>query len=264
MLPRCAFSVCHVLVLVLCLSAAEDFDWTKNDHGSFYYGTFPAEVVAATHRPVTWLELVDPPMAWILGSSGSTLCHGVLGRFLTLLADSGTQHGKPSDLCDGGNGAPEKMLAAQSCVITEDAGNTKDPSTGDAKSAIFPNKVPKAEEELESARYNDINGINTQTLIGLCLTPDLGVFWRKENPCTKMRLMFAVFKGSTRPDVDPGHQTSESWGRKKCVRIPVWRGYFTAWARFPALVVTPGRFCIWTESACKLDELYGTRRNPPP
>ncbi|XP_053479026.1 lactase-like b [Ictalurus furcatus] len=32
----------HVLVLVLCLSAAEDFDWTKNDHGSFYYGTFPA------------------------------------------------------------------------------------------------------------------------------------------------------------------------------------------------------------------------------
>uniref|UniRef100_A0A671VIR5 Cytosolic beta-glucosidase n=1 Tax=Sparus aurata TaxID=8175 RepID=A0A671VIR5_SPAAU len=42
MLPRCAFSVCHVLVLVLCLSSAEDFDWTKNDHGSFYYGTFPA------------------------------------------------------------------------------------------------------------------------------------------------------------------------------------------------------------------------------
>ncbi len=42
MLPRCALSVCHVLVLVLCLSSAEDFDWTKNDHGSFYYGTFPA------------------------------------------------------------------------------------------------------------------------------------------------------------------------------------------------------------------------------
>uniref|UniRef100_A0A3Q1I1I5 Cytosolic beta-glucosidase n=1 Tax=Anabas testudineus TaxID=64144 RepID=A0A3Q1I1I5_ANATE len=41
MLPRCAFSVCHVFMLVLCLSAAEDFDWTKNDHGSFYYGTFP-------------------------------------------------------------------------------------------------------------------------------------------------------------------------------------------------------------------------------
>uniref|UniRef100_A0A667YFN3 Cytosolic beta-glucosidase n=1 Tax=Myripristis murdjan TaxID=586833 RepID=A0A667YFN3_9TELE len=36
------FRVCHVLVLVLCLSAAEDFDWTKNDRGSFYYGTFPA------------------------------------------------------------------------------------------------------------------------------------------------------------------------------------------------------------------------------
>ncbi|CAB1331761.1 unnamed protein product [Coregonus sp. 'balchen'] len=43
MLPRCAVRACHVLVLVLCLSAAEDFDWTKNDRGSFYYGTFPAE-----------------------------------------------------------------------------------------------------------------------------------------------------------------------------------------------------------------------------
>ncbi|XP_031722065.1 lactase-like protein [Anarrhichthys ocellatus] len=42
MLPRCAFSVCHVFVLVLCLSSAEDFDWTKNGHSSFYYGTFPA------------------------------------------------------------------------------------------------------------------------------------------------------------------------------------------------------------------------------
>ncbi|KAM9815677.1 lactase-like protein isoform 5-T7 [Syngnathus typhle] len=37
-----ALGVCHVLVLVLCVSATEDFDWTKNDHGSFYYGTFPA------------------------------------------------------------------------------------------------------------------------------------------------------------------------------------------------------------------------------
>ncbi|KAG1944938.1 lactase-like [Pimephales promelas] len=33
--------VCHVLVLVLCLSAAEDFDWSANNHDSFYYGTFP-------------------------------------------------------------------------------------------------------------------------------------------------------------------------------------------------------------------------------
>lgn len=41
MLLNRAFSVCHVLMLVLCLSAAEDFDWTKNEHGSFYYGTFP-------------------------------------------------------------------------------------------------------------------------------------------------------------------------------------------------------------------------------
>lgn len=42
MLPCCLFSVCHVFMLVLCLSSAEDFDWTKNDHSSFYYGTFPA------------------------------------------------------------------------------------------------------------------------------------------------------------------------------------------------------------------------------
>lgn len=41
MLPRRTCTVGNVLVLVLCLSSAEDFDWTKNDHGSFYYGTFP-------------------------------------------------------------------------------------------------------------------------------------------------------------------------------------------------------------------------------
>lgn len=31
----------HVLALVLCVSATEDFDWTKNERTSFYYGTFP-------------------------------------------------------------------------------------------------------------------------------------------------------------------------------------------------------------------------------
>ncbi|CAL9697465.1 unnamed protein product [Knipowitschia caucasica] len=36
-----ALALGHVLVLVLCLSAAEDFDWTNNQHGSFYYGAFP-------------------------------------------------------------------------------------------------------------------------------------------------------------------------------------------------------------------------------
>ncbi|KAG9341215.1 hypothetical protein JZ751_019655 [Albula glossodonta] len=41
MLPRCVLRASHVLLLVLCLSAADDFDWTKNDRGSFYYGTFP-------------------------------------------------------------------------------------------------------------------------------------------------------------------------------------------------------------------------------
>lgn len=31
----------HVVALVLCVSASEDFDWTKNERTSFYYGTFP-------------------------------------------------------------------------------------------------------------------------------------------------------------------------------------------------------------------------------
>ncbi|KAJ3593002.1 hypothetical protein NHX12_005340 [Muraenolepis orangiensis] len=41
MLPQGMLSTCHVLVLVLCVSASEDFDWTKNDQGSFHYGVFP-------------------------------------------------------------------------------------------------------------------------------------------------------------------------------------------------------------------------------
>ncbi|KAM3663194.1 lactase-like protein [Ammospiza caudacuta] len=36
--PRCW----AVLVAVMALSVAEDFPWTKNNPGSFYYGTFPA------------------------------------------------------------------------------------------------------------------------------------------------------------------------------------------------------------------------------
>ncbi|XP_051989904.1 lactase-like protein isoform X3 [Xyrauchen texanus] len=34
--------VCHILLLALCIYASEDFDWTKNEKGSFYYGTFPS------------------------------------------------------------------------------------------------------------------------------------------------------------------------------------------------------------------------------
>ncbi|KAJ8417610.1 hypothetical protein AAFF_G00224530 [Aldrovandia affinis] len=41
MLLGCALSSSHVLMLVLCLSAAEDLDWTKNDRRPFHYGTFP-------------------------------------------------------------------------------------------------------------------------------------------------------------------------------------------------------------------------------
>ncbi|KAJ8002453.1 hypothetical protein DPEC_G00159080 [Dallia pectoralis] len=40
---HCSILVCcYVFVLVLCLSADEDFHWTNNHRGSFYYGTFPA------------------------------------------------------------------------------------------------------------------------------------------------------------------------------------------------------------------------------
>ncbi|MCI4393090.1 hypothetical protein PGIGA_G00153480 [Pangasianodon gigas] len=41
MAQQTLLSLCHVLVLALCVSAAEDFDWTKNEKGSFHYGTFP-------------------------------------------------------------------------------------------------------------------------------------------------------------------------------------------------------------------------------
>lgn len=41
MLQRCTLRTFHLLVLVMCVSAGEDFDWTKNERTSFYYGTFP-------------------------------------------------------------------------------------------------------------------------------------------------------------------------------------------------------------------------------
>ncbi|MED6281510.1 hypothetical protein CHARACLAT_022327 [Characodon lateralis] len=31
----------HFLALVVCVSAVGDFDWTRNEKTSFYYGTFP-------------------------------------------------------------------------------------------------------------------------------------------------------------------------------------------------------------------------------
>lgn len=45
MLPQRVGRACHVLLLVLCLSAAEDFEWTTNNHDSFYYGTFPSGMI---------------------------------------------------------------------------------------------------------------------------------------------------------------------------------------------------------------------------
>lgn len=79
MLPRCAVGVCHVLMLVLCVSAAEDFDWTKNHHGSFYYGTFPA----GTHSSFCSVGLhfihfvfsaISPPKLWSCNPDLLTFC----------------------------------------------------------------------------------------------------------------------------------------------------------------------------------------------
>ncbi|XP_019131713.1 lactase-like a [Larimichthys crocea] len=41
MLQRSILRPYYVLALVLCASANDDFDWTKNEKTSFYYGTFP-------------------------------------------------------------------------------------------------------------------------------------------------------------------------------------------------------------------------------
>ncbi|KAM4596380.1 lactase-like a [Fundulus diaphanus] len=41
MLQRGALRTVHLLALALCVSAGGDFDWTKQEKTSFYYGTFP-------------------------------------------------------------------------------------------------------------------------------------------------------------------------------------------------------------------------------
>lgn len=41
MLQQCILRTYYVLALVLCISASEDFAWTKNEKTSFFYGTFP-------------------------------------------------------------------------------------------------------------------------------------------------------------------------------------------------------------------------------
>lgn len=41
MLRRETLRLCHALTLLMCMSASKDFDWTKNQRTSFYYGTFP-------------------------------------------------------------------------------------------------------------------------------------------------------------------------------------------------------------------------------
>lgn len=42
MLQHSVLRICHFLLLALCIFASEDFDWTKNEMGSFQYGTFPS------------------------------------------------------------------------------------------------------------------------------------------------------------------------------------------------------------------------------
>lgn len=41
MLQQRILRMYHMLALALCVSASEEFDWTKNERTSFYYGTFP-------------------------------------------------------------------------------------------------------------------------------------------------------------------------------------------------------------------------------
>ena len=41
MQARLLLGLCQVLLLALCVAPSNDFDWTKTDRGSFYYGTFP-------------------------------------------------------------------------------------------------------------------------------------------------------------------------------------------------------------------------------
>lgn len=56
MLQQSILRMYHVLALVLCVSASEDFDWTKNERTSFYYGTFPTgrtQVKVYNNPPVT-------------------------------------------------------------------------------------------------------------------------------------------------------------------------------------------------------------------
>lgn len=50
MLLRSILRPYYVLALVLCASANDDFDWTKNEKTSFYYGTFPTGTTPRSHR----------------------------------------------------------------------------------------------------------------------------------------------------------------------------------------------------------------------
>lgn len=37
----CTLRTLCLLLLLICASASEDFDWTKSERSAFYYGTFP-------------------------------------------------------------------------------------------------------------------------------------------------------------------------------------------------------------------------------
>lgn len=69
MLKWSMFGPYHLLTLVLWASASNDFDWTKNEQTSFYYGTFPTGM---TH---SW-NGINPNHSWFVLSHTSSSSAG--------------------------------------------------------------------------------------------------------------------------------------------------------------------------------------------
>lgn len=59
----------YMLVPLIRLNAAEDFQWTKNNPGSFYYGTFPAGTV---EQQLTGGFIMLEMYLWVCARKGPT------------------------------------------------------------------------------------------------------------------------------------------------------------------------------------------------